>query len=80
MTPFQRSWFVIVGLTLIQVASQAAPERVTDVGVANRSNAYASIATSGRSIDCREGPSRTQLQYVAREGSRVGRPRFPLVP
>lgn len=45
---FSRAWVVIVAVALIEAASQAAADRVTDLGVPDRSNAYASIATSGR--------------------------------
>jgi hypothetical protein len=43
-----RSTLVIAAMTLVESTPPAAASRVTDVGVADRSNAYASIATSGR--------------------------------
>jgi hypothetical protein len=71
---------VIVVLAAIGTASPAATRHVTDVGVADRSNAYASIATSGRfaaiawGVTTKDGVTDVYLATSLDDGQSFGSP------
>lgn len=50
-----RAWVVVISAALIELTPHAAATRVLDIAVANRSNAFASIATHGRMVAVTSG-------------------------